>query len=177
MASPEDFHEPRGADEGFPHTWWGVVSEPHAFFAEMPETGGLGAPTTFLALCAAVHAAGHLLTGNGLGTALWVLAWQTIGAFVLAAVLVLAAQHLFGGHAGFEPTFRAVAYAMAPSVVYWIPFHGVAQVAFLYAGYLTVRGIERVQGLDTTRALLTVGVGLAALGLLAGRTMWPHPAC
>ena len=141
-----------------------MVTSPHGFFADMPQTGGLGEPTLFLALCAAINAVGHLILGAGVGSMILSFVGQMVAAFVLAALLVLVAQHLFEGRAGFEATFRVVAYAAAPSVAYWVPLLGV--LALLYSAYLTLRGLERVHGLDPTRALLTLGVGVAVLWLL-----------
>jgi len=77
---------------------------------------------------------------------------------------VLVAQHLFSGRAGFEATFRVVAYAAAPTVLAWLPWIGV--LAVVYGVYLTVVGLERVHGFDTTRAVLTVGIGLAVMWLV-----------
>ena len=74
------------------------------------------------------------------------------------------AQQLFEGKAGFEPTFRVVAYATAPLVFSWVPLVGT--VAGLYAAYLMMRGLERVQVMDTTRAVLTVVLGVVAIWLL-----------
>jgi hypothetical protein len=155
----------------FPAAWRRVMTDPHGFFADMPETGGLGEPTLFLALCAAVNAAGRLLVGWGLGAALGSFVVQVVGAYVAAAILVLVAQHLFQGRAGFEATFRVIAYAAAPSVVLWVPLVGA--LAWLYGAYLVVRGVERVHALDATRAVLTVLVGLVAVSLF-GLAMWPH---
>jgi hypothetical protein len=87
-----------------------------------------------------------------------------VAAVVLAAVLVLVAQNLFDGHAGFDPTFRVVAYASAPLVVLWLP--GVGALALLYGAYIVLRGLERVQRLDTTRAVLTLAIGVAVLWVL-----------
>ena len=64
------------------------------------------------------------------------------GGFVSAAALTLVAQHLFEGRAGFEPTFRVVAYAAAPIVLFWVPRLWV--LALLYGWYLQIRGVERV---------------------------------
>jgi hypothetical protein len=150
--------------ESFPTTWRRVVTDPRAFFAEMPETGGLGEPALFLALCAVINALGHLLTGWGLAGFVGVLVLQLVGAVVLAAVIVLVAQNLFEGRAGFEPTFRVVAYAWAPRVILWIPYLGV--LGWLYSAYLMIRGVEHVHRIDATRALLTVATGLAVLWAL-----------
>ena len=39
-------------------------------------------------------------------------------------------------------------------------------VALIFSAYLLIRGLERVQGLDATRAVLTValGIGVVCLG-------------
>jgi len=58
-----------------------------------------------------------------------------------------------------------VAYAWAPLVVAWLP--GVGSLALVYAAYLMLRGIERVQSQDTTRAALTLVISLAILWILA----------
>jgi len=137
----------------------------------MPMVGGLGEPLTFLALTVAVDALGHLVTGWGVRGAVVVLVIGIVRAFVLAAVLTLVAQHLFDGPAGFEPTFRAVAYASAPVVLFWVPH--LAPVAALYAAYLVVRGLERVQSFDGTRAVLTLLLGIAVVGVLRV-AVWRH---
>lgn len=158
--------ETRAALEGFPVTWKRVVTDPHGFVADMPEAGGLQEPAVFLVLCAAANALGHLLRGWGPGGVLGVFVWQLVAAVVMAAVFVAIAQNLFDGRGGFEPTFRAVAYAWAPLVLFWIPLVGV--VAQLYSAYLMLRGLERVQRLDPTRAALTLVIGIAILWLLRG---------
>ena len=161
MSTPES--EARLALEAFPVTWRRIMTDPHGFFADMPETGGLGQPFAFLAICATINAAGYLLVGGVRGFVI-ALAGQLIGTVLVAALLVLVAQHLFEGRGGFEPTFRVVSYAAAPIVVAWVPLLGV--LAAVYRAYLMLRGIERVQGLDTTRAVLTVLVGIAVLSVL-----------
>jgi len=170
----ETTFDARSTLETFPLIWRRVMTEPHAFLADMPETGGLGAPGMFLATCAAVNALGHLLIGCGVGGALGVFLGQLTGAVALAALLVLIAQHVFNGHGGFEATFRVVAYAAAPLVVFWVPVLG--RFAWLYGVYLILRGLERVQSLDATRAALTVVLGVAAVWLLgslrAGGPVW-----
>src|SRR5438034_1113930 len=142
-----------------------VVTAPHGFFADMPQTGGLGGPTLFLALCAAINAAGRLLFAAGVRGMIASFVGQMVAAFVLAALLVLVAQNLFEGRGGYEPTFRVVAYAWAPLVVGWLPLVG--SLALVYSAYLMLRGLERVQAQDTTRAALTLVISLAILWILA----------
>jgi hypothetical protein len=156
--------EGRSTLEEFPAVWQRIVTDPLAFFTEMPETGGLQEPAAFLAICAGIAALGHLLAFAGVPGMVASFVAQIVAAFVLAALFVLIAQHLFGGRAGYEPTFRVVAYAWAPLVVAWIPYVG--RIALLYAAFLMVRGLERVHALDTTRAVLTIVLGVAALWIL-----------
>jgi hypothetical protein len=163
MSTPEPVERP--PMENLVATWRRVVTDPVGFFADMPEAGGLGQPAAFLALCVAANGLGHLLTGGGLGGAVGRVAAQVIGAVVSAVLFVLIAQHLFGGRAGFEPTFRVVAYAAAPRVFLWVPLVGV--LAWAYSAYLTVRGLERVHALDVTRAVLTLVLGVGVLWLLS----------
>ena len=151
--------------EGFPNTWKRVMTDPRGFFADMPEVGGLQAPLAFLGVSAVISAAGHLVMGWGLGGFLRIVLWQVLGAFVSAALYVLVAQHLFGGRAGFEATFRVVAYAAAPMVLSWLPWR-LGVLAVLYGAYLTIIGLERVHAFDATRAVLTVVIGLGATWLL-----------
>jgi hypothetical protein len=156
----------RSEVDTFVGAWRRIVTDPRGFLVDMPRAGGLGRPTAFLAICAGANALGHLLTGWGPAAAVWVLAGQVVGAFLAAALFVAIAQSLFDGRAGFEPTFRVVAYAAAPLVVFWVPFVG--WLAWLYGAYLMVRGLEAVQRYDVTRAVLTVALGVAALWLVCG---------
>lgn len=148
----------------FVSTWRQVVTAPVAFFALMPETGGLGEPLRFLAICAAVDAAGTLLVTWSLFAAIGTFLGLIVGSFLLATILTLVTQHLFEGRAGFEPVFRVVAYGSAPAVAFWLPW--LAALACLYAWYLHVRGVERVQGLDVSRAVLATTVAWVAVWIV-----------
>jgi hypothetical protein len=152
----------RSGPQGFADTWKRVMTDPVGFYATMPEAGGLYEPFAFLAACAGINAAAHFLFGWW-SAAVGIFVWQLFGAFVGAAAMTLVAQHLFSGRAGFEATFRVVAYAAAPSVVSVVPLLGL--LAGVWSAYLVVRGLERVHELDATRAVLTVIIYLAALVL------------
>jgi hypothetical protein len=162
MATSES--DARAALEGLLGTWRRVVTEPHAFIAGLPEAGGLGEPLTFLAAVAAVNALGVAIVGGGVAGLLAAFVLLIVGDVLLAALAVIVAQNLFDGRGGFEPTFRVLAYAAAPLVVAWIPILG--GLAVVYAAYIAVRGLERVQRVDTTRAVLTVLIGVAVLWIL-----------
>ena len=170
MAAPE--FATRSNVEEFPTVWQRVVTDPHGFFADMPETGGLGQPLVFLAICAGINALGHLLFVVGIGGMIGIFVWQMVAAFTAAACSVLIAQNLFAGRAGFEPTFRIVAYAWAPLVIGWVPVVG--RLAVLYTAYLLIRGLERVQAIDTARAVLTVVLTGVALAILHVISVGPH---
>jgi hypothetical protein len=160
-APPTSFAAP----PDFVTTWRHVVEDPGAFFATMPETGGLGEPLRFLATCAAIDAAGTLLVSLSLWHAIGAFLGVMVGSAVLAGALTLVTQNLFEGRQGFEPVFRVVAYGFAPVVGFWVPW--LAIVPCLYAWFLHVRGIERVQGLDVTRAVVATTVAWAATWLVA----------
>jgi hypothetical protein len=162
----------RTTQANFTHTWQRVMTDPHGFFAEMPQAGGLGDPGTFLLIIAALDAVGHLILGWGVVGMLASFVFLVVLAAVTAALFTVIAQQLFEGRAGFEPTFRVVAYSSAPLVFSWVPFVGT--VAQLYAAYLALRGIERVHVVDTTRAVLTVVLGVVAIWLLVLPTALWH---
>jgi hypothetical protein len=167
-------NDARATLEGFGVTWRRVMTDPAGFFADMPETGGLRDPAIFLVGCAALNALGHLLTGWGMYGLVAIFVAQVVAAFVGAAILTLVAQHLFEGRAGFESTFRVVAYAAAPRVFLWVPFIG--PLALAYSAYLIVLGLQRVHAIDAARAVLTVLVAVAVLWLLSivrtGHVAW-----
>jgi hypothetical protein len=160
MNGPDVYEHPGPA--GFADSWKRVMTDPVGFYATMHETGGLYEPFAFLAVCAGINAVAHFVFGWW-WAALGIFVWQLVGAFVGAAAMTLVAQHLFSGRAGFEATFRAVAYAAAPSVFSVVPFLGL--LAGVWSAYLVVRGLERVHEMDATRAVLTVLIYLAALVL------------
>jgi hypothetical protein len=165
MSTPSFEVPPPPPATGFVDTWRRVMSDPRGFFADMPQAGGLQEPLAFLAVCAAADAVGTLLVCWRIGAMLGTFVAVVAAAFVAAAALTLVAQHLFDGRAGFEPTFRVVAYAAAPVVFLWLPRLWV--IPLLYSWYLQVRGVERVQQFDATRAVLAVAVKSAALLVLA----------
>jgi hypothetical protein len=154
---------PRATD--FVTTWRQVTEDPAGFFATMPPTGGLAEPMRFLALVAALDAAGSFVVCWSPWRAAAVFVGLLVGVVLVAAVATLVAQNLFDGAAGFEPMLRATAYGSAPGVLYGIPLLGA--LACAYAWYLQVRGIERVQGLDATKAAVTALAAWGAVWLFA----------
>jgi hypothetical protein len=147
--------------ESFPGVLRRVVTEPRRFFEEMPVTGGLQNPTVFLLACLVICGIGFLIVGPR-GLALWIIVLGLIRTFVGAFVLMLVARHVFHGTGDYEATYRAVAYGSAPVVLAWIPF--VRPLVALYALFLVIVGLERAQGFDATKAVLTILLSILVLG-------------
>jgi hypothetical protein len=139
--------------ESFPGVWRRVMSEPRRFFEDMPVTGGLQNPLIFLLLCLAISAVGFLLIGPR-ALALWVIVIGLVRAFLGALVLMVVAQQVFRGTGDYEATFRAIAYGSAPVALIWLPL--IRPLVLLYALFLIIIGLERVQAFDATKAVLTV---------------------
>ena len=174
-STPPPSFDPGSTAQGFTDTWRRVVTEPRAFFAEMPQVGGLRDPLLFLGLCAALNALGVMVWHMSLSAAIGTLLRSVLQGVVLAAVATLVAQQLFDGPAGFEPMFRVVAYAAAPLAVAWLP--GLGVLAQVYAWLLAIRGVETVQRMDAAKAVMSVAIGVGLLcyaGIGYGHPGIPH---
>ncbi len=161
----------------FGNVWRRVITEPRAFFQEMPVTGGLLNPFLFLLLCLAISALGFLIFGPRHMSLRFIIA-GLIRAFVGAAFIMVIARQIFAGVGDYEATYRAVAYAAAPVALVWIPLIG--PLAMLYALFLTIIGVERVQGFDAVKSVLTLLLAIvvgAVLGWVLGSPWWwyAHP--
>ena len=158
----------------FGNVWKRVVTEPRAFFQEMPVTGGLLNPLLFLLICLAIDAVGFLIFGPRHFVLRFIIA-ALLKTFAGAAILMVIARQIFGGVGDYEATFRAIAYAAAPVALFWVPLIG--PLAALYALFLTIIGLERVHGFDAVKAVLTVLLTIivaAVVGwVLGGPWWWP----
>jgi hypothetical protein len=95
--------------------------------------------------------------------------WGTLRSFLYAAVFMLVARQIFAGAADYEASYRVVAYATAPMAFMFLPFIG--GLTFLYTLFLVIVGLERVNGFDAVKSVLTVllaSVVIAALGWVFG---------
>jgi len=136
------------------------MSDPQGFFLAMPLTGGLVNPLLFTASSLALAGGGFVVSGGGVKLALIVLLRGVVRLFISAALLQLIARKLFEGKGDFEATFHACAYAAAPVVLLWVP--GIRYLAALYIGYLLIVGLQRTQGLDSVKAVLTIALAMIA---------------
>ncbi len=146
--------------ESFTGVWKRVITEPRRFFEEMPVSGGLQRPLVFLLVCLAISAVGFLIFGPR-GLALWILVIGVVRAFAGALVLTVVARQIFRGSGDYEATFRAVAYGSAPVALVWLPL--VRPLIGLYALFLVIIGLERVQNFDAGKAVLTILLSLAVI--------------
>ncbi|TMA78271.1 MAG: hypothetical protein E6J72_14480 [Deltaproteobacteria bacterium] len=151
--------------DSFSGVWKRVTTEPRRFFEEMPITGGLQAPLLFLVICLAIAAVGFLLIGPR-GFAFWIIVLGLVRAFVGALVLMVIARQIFHGTGDYEATFRALAYASAPVALLWLPL--IRPLVVVYLLFLIIIGLERVQGFDATKAVLTMLLAVVTVGAI----MW-----
>jgi hypothetical protein len=139
--------------ESFMGVWKRIVTDPRGFFQDMPVRGGLQAPLLFLVGCLVIDALGHLIVGPR-GFGLRLVLEGMLRSFVYAACFMIIARQIFAGTGDYEGTYRVVAYASAPMALAWLPLIG--GLAWIYMIFLVIIGLERVQGFDAVKSVLTV---------------------
>ena len=83
----------------FSGVWKRVITEPRAFFQDMPITGGLPAPLGFLAICLGLCALGFLIFGPR-GWTLRIIIEGILRSLVYGALLTVVARNLFASGDG-----------------------------------------------------------------------------
>jgi hypothetical protein len=154
-----------------------VVLRPVDFFRGILRRGDLINPLIFAIICYEVSAIlGGLLrvagigatnqgVGGFLGTIIFAPILAAIGLFIGAGILHLLVMLIVGSrNAGFEATFRVVAYSAVTGLVSWIPFIG--GLLSLYGIYLGIVGIREVHNTTTGKAALVVLIPAAVIILL-----------
>ncbi len=166
-----------------------VVFNPVGFFRGIRRQGDFLNPLLFAIICAVVSGllAGiislliSLATGNGMGSAFGGLFGTliltpiatAIGLFVWAAIYhLLVILIIRPSHAGYEGTFRVVAYASVLQLASWlaaIPILGILVLIAIavYGVVLSVLGIREVHATTTGRAAAVVLIPAVIFGLLA----------
>jgi hypothetical protein len=136
-----------------------ILVSPVVFFETMPLEGGLKDPVIFMTVVALCDGLGVML--RSLNKPNWFmyaggefLMWMLIS-FVSAAFLMVLARG-FGGNGNYEGTYRAVAYAAAPGVIYWIPI--LSFFAMLYSLYMMRLGLENAHGISKEKAWAVLGI-------------------
>ncbi len=161
--------------ESFVGVWKRIVTDPRGFFQDMPIRGGIQAPLLFLVGCLVLAALGFLIVGpRGVGLSL--VFWGSVRSFLYAAVFLLIARQIFSGSGDFEAHYRVVAYATAPMALMWLPFVG--SLTFLYTIFLVIVGLEKIDGFDAVKAVLTVllaSIVIMVLGWALGFHGYGYP--
>jgi len=153
-----------------------VVLRPVDFFRGILRQGDLINPLIFAIICYEVAAVlGGLLSliglgadqgfGSFIGSIILAPIFAAIGLFIGAGILHLLVMLIIGSrNAGFEATFRVVAYSAVTSLVSWIPFIGA--ILSLYGIYLGIVGIREMHNTTTGKAALVVLIPAAVVLLI-----------
>lgn len=165
-----------------------VLSRPVAFFRGIARRGDFVSPLVFAVICIVIYAvlagiisflvaAGTQDFGAALGGVIGGVIGGAIGGivglFVGAGIYhLLVLLFVRPANAGFEATFRVVAYPSALLLVTWlatIPILGIfiALAALVYNVILNIVGIREVHSTTTGRAALVVLIPIAVLFILA----------
>jgi len=154
-----------------------VVLQPVDFFRGILRQGDFINPLIFAIICYEVSAVlGGLLQLVGVGRNIGfggfissiILApiIAAIGLFIGAGIIHLLAMLIVGSrNAGFEGTFRVLAYSAVTSLVSWIPLIG--GILSLYGIYLGIVGIREVHNTTTGKAAIVVLIPAVVIILLA----------
>jgi hypothetical protein len=153
----------------------GVVLQPVSFFRGILRQGDFVNPLIFAIICYEVSAIlGGLLqlVGRNIGFGGFISSIilapiiAAIGLFIGAGIIHLLVMLIIGSrNAGFEGTFRVLAYSAVTSLVSWIPFIG--GILSLYGIYLGIVGIREMHNTTTTKAAIVVLIPVAIIILLA----------
>ena len=154
----------------------GVFLQPVSFFRGILRQGDFVNPLIFAIICYEVSAIlGGLLQLVGIGRNIGfggfissiILApiIAAIGLFIGAGIIHLLVMLIVGSrNAGFEGTFRVLAYSAVTSLVSWIPFIG--GILSLYGIYLGIVGIREMHNTTTSKAAIVVLIPVAIIVLL-----------
>jgi hypothetical protein len=151
-----------------------VVLQPVDFFRGIPRQGDFINPLIFAIICYAVAGIlGGLIslafTSRGfigfISSIIFEPIAGVIGLFIVAGILYLLVMLIIGsGNAGYEATFRVLAYSSVVNLVSWIPIIG--GILSLYALYLGIVGIREVHTTTTGKAALVVLIPAAVVLLI-----------
>lgn len=171
-----------------PQTAIRVITQPAAFFREMPKTGGLVEPLVFMVVMGVVSGLiGGLLTavfsmlglhlGAGMVTGFMAIfmmpffyaIFSAIGGFIAAAILFIIWK-IMGSNEEYETAYRCTAYMAAVSpittVLQMIPYIGVV-IAIVISLYYLVNASVETHGIPSRKAWTVFGV-LAAIFIIIG---------
>ncbi len=154
-----------------PQTALKVLTNPAAFFREMPKTGGFVEPLIFMVAMGLVGGVLQtlfsilrfsMLGGMAMGLASIIVTPVVVGIFgFIAAGIVFVIWKILGSSEEYEAAYRCIAYisALAPitTLLGLIPYVGVAVGLVLTTYYLVVASVE-VHGIPSQKAWVVFGV-------------------
>ncbi|MBA3635416.1 MAG: YIP1 family protein [Actinomycetota bacterium] len=165
-----------------------VLFNPVGFFRSIPRQGDFLNPLLFAVICALISAvlSGiigfliNLVAGNGIGgslgglisTIIFIPIGTAIGLFIGAAIYhLLVLLIIRPSHAGYEATFRVVAYASVLQLLSWlavIPILGIliGIAIAIYNLVLSVLGIREMHSTTTGRAVAVVLIPVIVITIL-----------
>lgn len=173
--------EQKGFDfAGVPQTAIRVITQPAAFFREMPKTGGFVEPLIFMVIMGTVSGVIQALFSilnltmmGGAGNAIRMLVTMPvavlIGGFVGAAIAFVIWK-LMGSKEDYETAYRCCAYASAISpitaVLGIIPYLGSIIGILIGIYYIVIASVE-VHGIPAKKAWTVFGILAAVLALIS----------
>lgn len=153
-----------------------VVLTPADFYRGIRRQGDFLNPLIFAVICYVVYTllggvlrlagvGAEMGAGEYLGALVLSPLFAVIGLFIGAGILHLLVMLFVGsGNAGFEGTFRVVAYAAVTSLASWLPFIG--WIVSLYGIYLAIVGVREIHTTTTGKAALVVLLPVVVILLL-----------
>jgi hypothetical protein len=144
-----------------------ILSNPKAYFQNLPLTGGYGEPLLYLVFTLILSSLMFAVSKLNPLLFFWGMIIGFLSVSVGAVITDLAFKRL-GGKGDLEGTFRVLAFSKATFVFAWIALGQIslgAMLATMGTGYMCYIGLMRVQGLSPKSTLIIVAV-LSALSML-----------
>lgn len=144
-----------------------ILSNPKAYFQNLPLTGGYGEPLLYLVFTLILSSLMFAVSKLNPLLFFWGMIIGFLSVSVGAVITDLAFKRL-GGKGDLEGTFRVLAFSKATFVFAWIALGQIslgAMLATMGTGYMCYLGLMRVQGLSPKSTLIIVAV-LSALSML-----------
>lgn len=163
--------------QGIINTMMQVITNPVAFFREMPKSGGLADPVIFLVIMGVISGfiqailallgmgGSHASFGMVLFSVVMMPLMVVLFGFVIAAVMFVIWK-LMGSEESYETAFRCIAYTSAISVITMflnvIPYAG-AILGLVWMMYLLVIASTEVHQIESRKAWIVFGIICAFL--------------
>lgn len=144
-----------------------ILTNPKAYFQNLPLTGGYGEPLLYLVFTLILSSLMFAVSKLNPLLFFWGMIIGFLSVSVGAVITDLAFKRL-GGKGDLEGTFRVLAFSKATFVFAWIALGQIslgAMLATMGTGYMCYIGLMRVQGLSPKSTLIIVAV-LSALSML-----------